>query len=149
MVKIYVDADACPVKSEVEQIATRHNLETFLVCNGGIRPSKNPLIKLVIVNQGIDAADEWITEHILKTDICVTNDIPLAGHCIKKGAFVIKPNGDIFNNNNIGMALATRKIMEEKRQTGEMTHGPSPFTKADRSKFLDRMELIVQKAMKY
>tara|TARA_B100002051_G_C16410982_1_gene474639 strand:- start:3 stop:452 length:450 start_codon:yes stop_codon:yes gene_type:complete len=149
MVKIYVDADACPVKNEVEQIATRHNIETFLVCNGGIRPSKNPLIKLVIVNQAVDAADDWIKDHILKTDICVTSDIPLAGHCIKEGAFVIKPNGDSFNSNNIGMALAIRRIMEEKRQTGEITKGLSAFTKADRSKFLDQMELIIQKAMKY
>ena len=149
MVKIYVDADACPVKNEVEQIATRHNIETFLVCNGGIRPSKNPLIKLVIVNQAVDAADDWIKDHILKTDICVTSDIPLAGRCIKEGAFVIKPNGDSFNSNNIGMALAIRRIMEEKRQTGEITKGLSAFTKADRSKFLDQMELIIQKAMKY
>ena len=78
MVKIYVDADACPVKNEVERVATRHNLETYLVCDGGIRPPLNPLIQLVVVNHGTDAADDWIADHIGRADICVTNDIPLA-----------------------------------------------------------------------
>ena len=148
MVKIYVDADACPVKKEVERIAIRHNLETYLVCDGGIRPSMNPLIKNIFVNQGADAADDWIVDNIERTSICVTNDIPLAGRCLKRGAFVIKPNGDIYNDDNIGMALAIRKIMEEKRETGEMMHGPAPFNKMDRSKFLNQMEMIVQKAIK-
>ncbi len=148
MVKIYVDADACPVKKQVEQIANRHNLETYLVCNGGIRPSMNPLIKIIFVNQGADAADDWIVDNIKRANICVTNDIPLAGRCLKRGAFVIKPNGDIYNSDNIGMALALRKIMQEKRETGEITHGPAPFNKADRSKFLNQMEMIIQKVRK-
>ena len=149
MVKIYIDADACPVKNEVERIATRHNLEAFMVCDGGIRPSVNPLIHLIFVNQAADAADDWIVDHIRQGDICVTNDIPLAERCIKEGAFVIKPNGNTYTSDNIGMAIAVRKIMEEKRQSGEMTYGPSPFTNADRSNFLDRMEVIVQKAIRY
>ena len=148
MVKIYVDADACPVKKEVERIAIRHNLETYLVCDGGIRPSMNPLIINIFVNQGADAADDWIVDNIERANICVTNDIPLAGRCLKRGAFVIKPNGDIYNSDNIGMALAVRKIMEVKRETGEMTRGPAPFNKEDRSKFLNQMEIIVQKARK-
>ena len=148
MVKIYVDADACPVKNEVERIATRHNLDTYLVCDGGIRPSLNPLIHLVIVNQGADAADDWIADRIGCVDICVTNDIPLAGRCLKKGAFSIKPNGESYTNDNIGMALATRKIMEGIRESGEIAGGPPPFNKADRSKFLNQMEMIVQKAKK-
>ena len=148
MVKIYVDADACPVKKEVEQIAIRHKLETYLVCDGGIRPSLNPLIKNIFVSQGADAADNWIVDNIEQANICVTNDIPLAGRCLKRGAFVIKPNGDVYNNDNIGMALAVRKIMEVKRETGEMTRGPAPFNKEDRSKFLNQMEMIVQKARK-
>ena len=146
MVKIYVDADACPVKNEVERIATRHNLETYLVCDGGIRPPLNPLIQLVVVNQGADAADDWIAEHIERADICVTGDIPLADRCLKEGAFTIRPNGDTYTNDSIGMALATREIMQGLRETGEMTGGPPPFSKSDRSKFLDRMEMIVQKA---
>ena len=148
MVKIYVDADACPVKKEIERIAIRHNLETFLVCDGGIRPSMNPLIKNIFVNQGADAADDWIVNNIERANICVTNDIPLAERCLKRGAFVIKPNGDVYNANNIGMAIAIRKIMEEKREIGEMTRGPAPFNKADRSKFLNKMEMIIQKAIK-
>ena len=146
MVKIYVDADGCPVKNEVERIATRHQIETYLVCDGGIRPPLNPLIQLVVVNQGADAADDWIAEHIEPADICVTGDIPLADRCLKEGAFAIRPNGDTYTNDSIGMALAIREIMQGLRETGEMTGGPPPFSKSDRSKFLDRMEMIVQKA---
>ena len=148
MVKIYVDADGCPVKNEVERIATRHQVETYLVCDGGIRPPLNPLIQLVVVNQGADAADDWIAEHIERADICVTGDIPLADRCLKEGAFTIRPNGDTYTNDSIGMALATREIMQGLRETGEMTGGPPPFSKSDRSKFLDRMEIIVQEAMR-
>ena len=148
MVKIYVDADACPVKNEIERVATRHNLETYLVCDGGIRPPLNRLIQLIIVNQGADAADDWITDHIGQSDICVTNDIPLAGHCLKKGAFAIRPNGKTYTDDNIGTALATREIMKGIRETGKITGGPAPFSKSDRSKFLDRMEIIVQEAIK-
>jgi hypothetical protein len=148
MIKIYVDADACPVRNEVERVATRHKLETYMVCDGGIRPSLNPLIQLIVVNQDADAADNWIIDHIKKSDICVTNDIPLAGSCLKKGAFALKPNGKSFTEDNIGMALATREIMEKIRETGEMTGGPPPFSKEDRSKFLDQMEMIILKAKK-
>ena len=146
MVKIYVDADACPVKSEIERIATRHNLITYMVCNGGIRPSRNTLIKLVIVKKTFDAADNWIIDHIGKADICVTNDIPLAEHCLKKGALVITPNGKTFNKDNIGMALAPREIMAQIRELGKETSWQTPFSKADRSKFLDFMETTVRSA---
>ena len=148
MIKIYVDADACPVKNEIERVATRHNLKTYMVCDGGIRPSLNPLIKLVVVSQGADAADDWIADHIGRADICITNDIPLAARCLKKEAFALKSNGKSYTNDNIGMALATREIMERIRESGEMTGGPPPFSKTDRSKFLDRIEMIVQKAKK-
>ena len=146
MVKIYVDADACPVKNEIERIATRHNLTTYMVCNGGIRPSRNTLIKLVIVKKAFDATDNWIIDHIGKADICVTNDIPLAELCIKKGALVITPNGKTFTQDNIGMALATREIMGQIREIGEATTGPAPFSKKDRSKFLNFMETTVRSA---
>ena len=148
MVKIYVDADACPVKNEIERIAIRHNLFTYMVCNGGIRPSRNDLIRLVVVNQESDAADEWIIDHIEERDICVTNDIPLAEHCLKKGALAIKPNGSRFTVDNIGMALANREIMGKIREAGEVTSGPPPFSKADRSKFLNYMETLVHFARK-
>ena len=148
MVKIYVDADACPVKNEIERIATRHNLITYMVCNGGIRPFRNPLINLVVVNHAANAADSWIIDHIGKIDICVTNDIPLAGHCLTKGAWAIKPNGLRFTDDNIGMAIATRDIMEKMRESGEVTSGPSPFGKLDRSRFLNQMEVMVRSACK-
>ena len=148
MIKIYVDADACPVKNEIERVATRHNLKTYMVCDGGIRPSLNPLIKLVVVSQGADAADDWIADHIGRSDICITNDIPLAARCLKKEAFALKSNGKSYTNDNIGMALATREILERIRESGEMTGGPPPFNKTDRSKFLDQIEKIVQKAKK-
>ena len=148
MVKIFVDADACPVKNEIERIAERHDLITYMVCNGGIRPSRNPLIKLVIVNQAFDAADSWIIDHIEKTDICVTNDIPLADHCLKKGALAIKPNGIRLTEDNIGMAIATRDIMGHIRESGEVTSGAPPFSKLDRSEFLNQMEIIVRAASK-
>ena len=148
MVKIYVDADACPVKNEIEKIALRHNLITYMVCNGGIRPSRNTLIKLVIVEKASDAADNWIIDHIAKADICVTNDIPLAEHCLKKGALVITPKGKRFTEDNIAMALATRGIMSQIRELGNATTGPSPFSKADRSNFLNFMETTVNSARK-
>ena len=147
-IKIYIDADACPVKDETIRVATRHNLKTYMVNDGGIRPSQNPLVELVIVTQGADAADGWIAEHIKKSDICVTNDIPLAARCLEQGAFAIKPNGETFSEDGIGMALANRELMQGLRESGEITGGPRPFSKADRSQFLDRMETVVQAAIR-
>ena len=101
---IYIDADACPVKDETIRVAARHGLKTYLVSDGGIRPSQNPLVELVIVTQGADAADDWIADHIQKADICITNDIPLAARCLERGALAIKPNGEPFTEDGIGMA---------------------------------------------
>ncbi|MCW8914599.1 MAG: YaiI/YqxD family protein [Magnetovibrio sp.] len=146
MPTIYVDADACPVKDEVERVATRHGLKVLMVSDGGIRPSQNPLIDLVIVPSGPDAADDWIAEHIAKADICVTNDIPLAARCLEAEGFAIKPNGEHFTQNGIGMALAQRELMQNLRETGEITGGPRPFSKSDRSEFLNGLETTVQAA---
>ena len=147
-IEIYIDADACPVKDETIRVATRHNLKTYMVNDGGVRPSQNPLVELVIVTQGADAADDWIAEHIKKSDICVTNDIPLAARCLEVGAFAIKPNGERFSEDSIGMALANRELMQGLRESGEITGGPRPFSKSDRSQFLDRMETVVQTAIR-
>jgi uncharacterized protein len=146
MVDIYVDADACPVKDETIRVAARHGLKTYLVSDGGIRPRPDPLVELVIVAQGADAADDWIAEHIKKTDICITNDIPLAARCLERGALAIKPNGDPFTENGIGMALANRELMQSLRDQGEITGGPRPFNKSDRSEFLNRLETTIQAA---
>ena len=148
MVDIYVDADACPVKDETVRIASRHDLKTYLVCDGGISPSQNRLVKLVIVDQGADAADDWIATHIQKSDICVTNDIPLAARCLERGALAIRPNGEPFTENGIGLALANRVLMQGLRDSGEITGGPRPFSKSDRSEFLNRLETTVQEAMR-
>jgi uncharacterized protein len=148
MVTIYIDADACPVKDETIQVAARHNLETIMVCDGGIRPSANPMVELVIVTQGADAADDWIAEHIQKSDVCVTNDIPLASRCMDQGALAIKPNGELFTENGIGMALANRELMQGLRETGQITGGPRPYSKADRSAFLNKLETTVQAALR-
>lgn len=148
MVEIYIDADACPVKDETIQVAARHNLKTFMVCDGGIRPSANPMVELVIVTQGADAADDWIAEHIGKADICVTNDIPLAARCLEKQALAIKPNGELFTENGIGMALANRELMQSLRETGQITGGPRPYSKSDRSAFLNKLETTVQSAIR-
>jgi len=146
IVDIYIDADACPVKDETIRVAARHGLKTYLVCDGGIRPSENPLVELVIVTQGADAADDWIAEHIQTADICITNDIPLAARCLERGAMAIKPNGEPFTENGIGMALANRELMQGLRDSGEITGGPRPFSKSDRSEFLNRLETTVQAA---
>lgn len=140
---IYIDADACPVKDEAIRVASRHSLKTYLVCDGGIRPIQDPLVELVIVDQGADAADDWIANHIQKADICITNDIPLASRCLKRGALSIKPNGEKFTEDGIGMALANRELMQGLRETGIITGGPKPFTKSDSSKFLNCLETIV------
>ena len=146
MVNIYVDADACPVKDETIRVAARHGLKTYLVSDGGIRPNQNPLVEIVIVEQGPDAADGWIADHIQKADICITNDIPLAARCLERGALALKPNGELYTENGIGMALANRDLMQGLRESGEITGGPRPFSKSDRSEFLNRLETTVQAA---
>ncbi len=146
MVDIYVDADACPVRDETIRVAARHSLKTYLVSDGGIRPRQNPLVELVIVSRGADAADDWIAEQIQKGDICITNDIPLAARCLQRGALAIKPNGEPFTEDGIGMALANRELMQTLRDSGEITGGPKPFSKSDRSTFLNRLETTVQAA---
>ena len=146
MVQIYIDADACPVKDETLRVAERHGIKTILVSDGGIRPNPHPLVETVVVSQGADAADDWIAEQIEASDICVTNDIPLAARCLEKDAAAIKPNGEAFTKANIGMALATRDLMQSLRDAGTVSGGPRPFSKADRSNFLNRLEVMVQAA---
>lgn len=146
MVTLFVDADACPVKAEVERVADRHQLKTFMVSDGGIRPSLNPLIDVVSVASGADAADDWIVENISPDDICITNDIPLAARVLKKEAMALRPNGEPFSQAGIGMTLATRDLMHGLREAGAITGGPRPFSKRDRSAFLNRLETMVQAA---
>jgi uncharacterized protein YaiI (UPF0178 family) len=148
VVTIYIDADACPVKEETKSVAKRHGVKTILVSDGGIRPSDDPLVENVYVAQGADAADDWIAEAIDANDICITNDIPLAARCIAKNAMVLRPNGDALTEASIGMALATRDLMQTLRDSGEVSGGPRPFSKADRSQFLNKLETTVRAALR-
>lgn len=142
---IYVDADACPVKSEIERVATRHKIPMVVVSNGGIRPSANPLVETVVVDAGPDVADMWIAERTTTGDIVITGDIPLAAKVIDTGALVVKHNGDVLNPRNIGNALATRDLMQDLRAADPFRQGGGkPFSKADRSRFLDGLERTIR-----
>lgn len=146
MHQIYIDADACPVKAEALRVAERHGFKTIMVSDGGVRPSPHPLVEIVVVAPGMDAADDWIAEHIGKGDIALTADTPLAARCIAAGAQVLRFNGQPFDEQSIGAALATRDLMTHLRETGEITGGPRPFTQQDRSRFLNALETMVQAA---
>jgi hypothetical protein len=143
--EIYVDADACPVKAEIERVADRHGLIVHIVSNGGIRPSANPRVQTVIVAAGADAADDWIAEHIGANDIAITADIPLASRCLKKGAAVLGPTGKPFTEQSIGMALGMRELHKHLREStpGGQTYNAG-FTRQDRSQFLNALENAVQ-----
>ncbi len=144
---IYVDADACPVKAEVERVGSRHKLRMFVVSNGGIRPSANPLVETVIVPDGPDVADMWIADRATKGDVVITGDIPLAARCIENGALVLKHNGEALTEKNIGNILATRDLMTDMRAADPFRQGGGkPFGKADRARFLDALETTVRAA---
>jgi uncharacterized protein YaiI (UPF0178 family) len=137
---VYVDADACPVKQEVLKVAERHGLPVHLVSNTWMRGPDGPLVRRVVVAEGPDAADDWIAERAGPTDIVVTSDVPLAARCVPKGAKVMAPTGRLFTPDSIGMQLATRDLMTQLRETGEITSGPRAFRKDDRSRFLQALE---------
>jgi len=144
---IYIDADACPVKAEAETVATRHRIRMVLVSNGGIRPSANPLVDSVFVADGPDEADKWIAAQAGPRDIVVTGDIPLAAKCVDSGAQVVKHNGEALTPANIGNVLATRDLMQDLRSADPFRHGGGrPFSKADRSRFLETLDRAVRAA---
>ncbi|MEN8895703.1 MAG: YaiI/YqxD family protein [Yoonia sp.] len=144
---IYVDADACPVKAEVERVGTRHKVKMFVVSNGGIRPSMNSLVETVVVPDGPDVADMWIADRAKAGDVVITNDIPLAARCIESGALVLKHNGEPLTTANIGNVLATRDLMTDMRAADPFRQGGGkPFSKADRSRFLDGLEKALRQA---
>ena len=138
---IYVDADACPVKTEIETVATRRKVPVRMVSNGGIRPSANPLIESVFVAEGPDEADKWIAEQVGTGDVVITNDIPLAAKCVEAGAKVLKPNGEALTTTNVGHALAMRDLAADLRAADPFRQGGGKgFTKADRSRFLAALD---------
>jgi uncharacterized protein YaiI (UPF0178 family) len=144
LMHIFVDADACPVKQEVYRVAGRYRLDVTLVTNSWMRVPNEPWIALEVVEDGIDAADDWIVEHVQPNDIVVTADIPLASRCLKEGARVIGPTGKSFTEINIGQAVATRDLLSELRDAGEITGGPPPLKKRDRSRFLQQLDEVIQ-----
>lgn len=146
--RIFVDADACPVKDEVYRVAERYALCVHVVANAFLRVPRSPMIQLMVVEAGPDVADDWIAERATKRDIVVTSDIPLADRCLKAGAIVLGPSGRFFTTDSIGTALAQRSVMEHLRSFGEGGGGPRPFSKEDRSRFLSSLDLAVHRARK-
>ncbi len=142
---VFIDADACPVKDEVYKVAARHGLKTYVVANAFINVPRDETIERVIVPAGPDVADDWIVERCGPGSVIVTGDIPLASRAIKAGATVISGTGKLFSEASIGMALATRNLMEELRSSGEVTGGPRPFAQKDRSAFLSALDLAIQR----
>lgn len=143
--RIYVDADACPVKDEVYRVAARHSLPVSVVAGNFIRVPNDPSIERIAAGSGMDAADDWIAERAQTGDIVVTSDIPLAARCVKAGADVIAPNGKPFSEASIGMTLAVRNLMTDLRSSGEVTGGPRSFSPGDRSAFLSTLDQTIRR----
>jgi hypothetical protein len=141
--RVLVDADACPVKEEIYKVAWRHEVPVTIVSNNYFRVPSHPLVTRQVVSNAFDAADDWIAEQASASVLVVTGDILLADRCIKAGATVIAPNGRPFTADSIGGAIATRAIMADLRAGGDIVGGPSPFSKADRSRFLQSLDTLL------
>jgi uncharacterized protein YaiI (UPF0178 family) len=150
LTEIYVDGDACPVREEIYRVAARLRLNVFVVSNGSrpIRPPDTPNVRVVLVSDSADAADDWIAERVSTVDVCVTSDILLASRCLKKGARVVSPTGHQWTQANIGNALAGREVARHLRELGATTRGPAPLTKRDRSRFLSALDTALQAALR-
>lgn len=144
MLHIFIDGDACPVKDEVYRVAERYGLQVTLVANTWMRIPQKPWLRLETVPGGFDAADDWIAGHVGPDDIVITADIPLAGRCLAKGAYVLGATGRPFTADNIGSALATRELLAGLRDMGQVSGGPPPFRRRDRSLFLQELDKIIQ-----
>ena len=144
MTKIYVDADGCPVKEEVYRVADRYKLPVVLVANKRLSVPLNSLFEVVVVPGAFDAADDWIVQNSLPNDIVVTADILLADRCVKKSVRALGPKGVEFTPDNIGSAVAIRGLMADLRQMGEMHSGPAAMDKKARSRFLAKLDEIIQ-----
>jgi uncharacterized protein YaiI (UPF0178 family) len=145
MSTIYVDADACPVKDEIYKVALRYDLEVLVVANQWMFTPDRGRVKFVRVDDGFDAADDWIAERAGAGDVVVTTDIPLAARCIQGGAHVLSPKGKEFKESTIGGAMASREMLAEMREMGIATGGPAPFDPRDRSRFLGKLDEILQR----
>lgn len=148
MINIFVDADACPVKAEIVKVAERHGLSVTFVANSGLRPSRDPMIRNVVVSGKFDAADDWIVENATAGDITVTADVPLAARLVEKGIHVLGPTGRPFTPESIGMALAMRNLKQDLREAGEIKGYNPGFTARDRSAFLQALDMTARRAIK-
>ena len=144
MLHVYIDADACPVKPEIYKVANRYKLQVTVVANSWMRVPQGQNIKLEVVGDGFDEADDWIVEHVEAQDIVITADIPLASRCLTAGAEVLGTTGKWFTEDSIGQTLATRDLLAELRSAGEITGGPAPLTQRNRSEFLQKLDLVIQ-----
>lgn len=140
---IFIDADGCPVKEEVYRVAKRYRLTVRVVANRHLNLPPSTLIQPVIVSDGFDAADDWIAEHAEAGDVVITADIPLAARCLEQGARVLGTKGREFTEDSIGDALASRELSQTLREMGLTTGGPAPMAKKDRSRFLSRLDEII------
>lgn len=147
-IRIFVDADACPVKDEVYVVATRYGVPVSLVANSRMYVPEGFGVELVVVDAGPDVADDWIAERAQDGDVVVTADIPLAARCMEKSARVIGTNGRPFTEDSIGGALATRSLKEQLRESGITTGGPRALSDKDRSRFLSKLDEFVQKGLR-
>ncbi len=146
--QILVDADACPVKPEILKVAERRGIKVVFVANGGLRPSRDPMVENVIVSAGFNAADDWIAERAGPSDIVITADVPLAARCVEAGAQVLGPTGRAFDEKTIGMALAMRNLKQDLREAGEIKGYNAAFSQRDRSAFLQALEQAIRRAAK-
>jgi hypothetical protein len=146
---IYIDADGCPVKEEVYRVASRYQLKVYVVANKRIQIPMGRPMEMVVVPRGLDVADDWITSHIEKDDIAITGDIPLADRCLKKGARVLGIKGTEFREDNIGSAIAARELMSHLREIGQLTSGPAAMAPKDRSRFLSKLDEIIQSIQRH
>lgn len=148
MPQIYVDADACPVKDEATRVAERHGLVITFVSNGGLRPSRDPMVRHVVVPHGADAADDWIVEHAQANDVAITADVPLAARLVEKGVHALGPTGRPFTPESIGMAVAMRDLKQHLRETGEIKGYNPGFSARDRSAFLSALDQTIRRALR-
>ena len=148
MIAIFVDADACPVKDEIYVVATRHGVRVALVANAPMYVPKGMGVQLIMVDQGPDAADDWIAENVQPGDVVITADVPLAARCLAASASVLGATGREFDEDSIGGALAMRDLLASRREAGERTRGPTPLSAKDRARFLDALDRVVQRSLR-
>jgi uncharacterized protein YaiI (UPF0178 family) len=148
LIEIYVDGDGCPVKDEAYRVATRYDVAVKLVANSRLYVPEGLGVEMVLVDQGPDAADDWIAEKVRPGDVVVTADIPLAARCLEAGARVLGTNGRAFSEESIGDRLAMRDLKANLREAGVMSGGPPPMSAKDRSRFLSKLDELVQKGLR-